>query len=480
MKKSDKIPISTNSLIKVIKQNTNNDKFINLIIYLSFSNFQFKEKRVFDYYEDKDVVEIRNFIQFLSDGKVPINVVNIFLENISENIKSEFKTSITNLALNAGSEEVLGKMFRHPLFYNTEDLYFFIRTVEENENMVDLFVKERTLLSLSKLILSPEKFEPDEYFIKLLRYSSDIIQPVLLKYLFYLYYTNKISKTKMLDLIENIQWTDISAVIIITFLKLSEYNEKILVDELNKAFIKHFNIKKDKGISKYSLSEKLSISQIVPHCDGRKHYNAEYWSKHGTTRWYVNDEISISRKESMNCFCEGRPWKKESFWYSGTNQQTNEKYDFYWCKTSYCAQRNDNVNYSKRFFHWTMVEIVDLMNIKIEKHVLAVLAGWANRINEILSNLYCFECGEVLRPIAYTPTSLGFYAVPLFHCINPICSEHQKPIRFTHCFNGKCHKTLDSRKCNKCCSTGLICPDCGTPCPSCSGHNTSIFLESTW
>ena len=162
----------------------------------------------------------------------------------------------------------------------------------------------------------------------------------------------------------------------------------------------------------------------------------------------------------------------------------------YWCKTSYCAARNDLIDLNQPFQNWTLSEIAAALNITIEKIALATLAGWANRMNQIVEHLFCRVCNEVLRPLPFRPRTLGYYAVPLFHCINDKCPEKQT-IRFTHCSNSRCksHETsepLDSRECVTCPESndpnhhGLKCKYCGQSCPDCSGHHQRIIAQEVW
>ena len=82
---------------------------------------------------------------------------------------------------------------------------------------------------------------------------------------------------------------------------------------------------------------------------------------------------------------------------------------------------------------------------------------------------------------------MGYYAVPLFNCVNSYCSEYEKRVRFTHCMNGKrssylSSEPLDSRDCESCNKsdtrhTGLLCKHCGQPCPKCSGGYHPIYAE---
>jgi len=47
------------------------------------------------------------------------------------------------------------------------------------------------------------------------------------------------------------------------------------------------------------------------------------------------------------------------------------------------------------------------MGIAIEKLAIAYLAGWANRMNQIVEHLFCRECNEILRPIPFAPHTIG-------------------------------------------------------------------------
>ena len=117
-------------------------------------------------------------------------------------------------------------------------------------------------------------------------------------------------------------------------------------------------------------------------------------------------------------------------------------------------------------------------NISIEQKYLALFAGWANLMNEILSRLICKECNQNLRPVPFEPNRLGFYAVPLFHCLNQECKEYENIIRLTHCINANCkgdnNRVIDSRDCPKCSNGWLVCQDCFACCPA---HHDSRILS---
>jgi hypothetical protein len=310
-----------------------------------------------------------------------------------------------------------------------------------------------------------------------------------IKFLFFQFSNRKITIDELFVLFNSFTLTEISALLLIEFAKEKNYLDKTLTEKLDIIYKNHLN-----NIGTYNNENSLrnfQISGIIKSCKGRTYYTGTNWQN---KRWYFkNGNVSTQTNKydhKMDCFCEGRPWKTEDVWNSDTNTSTGEKINFYWCKTSYCASRNDLPDLSKPFYNWTISEISEIMNIKVEKLALAHLSGWANRMNQILEHLFCRECNDILRPLPFIPKTLGFYAVPIFNCINPSCSKFENKIRFTHCLNGKCesHKTsepLDSRDCESCNPsdlnhTGLACKYCGQVCPKCSGGYKPIHVQNVF
>ena len=118
-----------------------------------------------------------------------------------------------------------------------------------------------------------------------------------------------------------------------------------------------------------------------------------------------------------------------------------------------------------------MPEILNALGLSIKQEFLAHFAGWANRMNEIVSRLSCRTCGLKILPEVFDAQTLGFYAVPIFKCMNQECAEHEIPVRLTHCINGFCkgdnNHIIDSRDCPHCAQNLLVCQDCF----SCCGHH---------
>lgn len=320
---------------------------------------------------------------------------------------------------------------------------------------------------------------------------SGAAQCLIVKNLIYKHYTKKISKVELLKIFNSFKWTEISALLVIEFIKESNYSDRFLAQKLDLVFKNHFQELINIGyIDSRTFYNNYEIKNIVNKCDGRKYYDGKRW---GQNRWYFEKGIVSIKKskyssEVKDIYCEGRFWKSEDAWNGTTNTNTQKKIDFYWCKGSYCASRNDTKDLEIPFYKWTISEIATALEITVDKLAFSYLAGWVNRMNQILEHLFCRECNHVLRPFPFVPKSLGYYAVPVFQCVNNLCSKYESKIRFTHCLNSKCeshmkNEPLDSRDCESCNPsnpnhTGLKCNFCGQPCPSCSGGYKPIIVQN--
>lgn len=64
-----------------------------------------------------------------------------------------------------------------------------------------------------------------------------------------------------------------------------------------------------------------------------------------------------------------------------------------------------------------MSEISEVLGLVVDRLVFTNLAGGAHRMNEIIERLICRTCNEVLRPLNFTPRSLGYYSVLFFNVL---------------------------------------------------------------
>lgn len=429
--------------------------------------------------------ELHSLIDFLKKKKDEV-LAKYFLDKFYKELSIKYPISILELALLSNHINAQKLSYQHLTFNSENEIVNFIDRVKGYKISNEVKLINKPLTGFIEFLNTTSNLSLTEDCKMFFQVNKGIVQCLSVKYLIFQFHKKVITKNKLVEILNSYQWTEISALLVKAFIEESNYTEKILLDKLNGIFKSHFEILASQKFNPKSFLDNFTIRNILNRCDGRKYYNGELWQG---KRWYVKGGVTMHTKERMDCYCEGRPWKKEIFWDSQTNTPLKEQYEKYWCKTSYCAARNDSVDLNQHFQDWTLSEISAALNISIEKIALATLAGWANRMNQIVEHLFCRKCKEVLRPLPFRPGTLGYYAVPLFHCINDNCTEKQT-IRFTHCLNGKCesHKTsepLDSRDCNSCRPndpnhTGLQCNYCGSSCPACSGHNQRIIAQEVW
>lgn len=469
--------ISSWKIIKLIELCEQKNELAKVIIdeYYSYEN------------EDSspDYLRIISFLKETNNRVLQLH----FIEKFYKQLSIKYPIEILELAI-LSKHIIAQKLAYQNLIFKTEnEIINFIDKASKLNITDEVKTSNKALNAFLLFLNSTSNFNLTEDCKRFLQINKGIAQCLSVKFLIFQLHKQKISKAKLIEILNSFQWTEISALLIKAFIQESNYTEKILLDKLNEIFKTHFEVLSSLHFEPKSFLDNFTIRNILNRCNGRKYYNAELWQKNGASRWYVKGGVSTYTKDTMNCYCEGRPWKKESLWDSQTNKPSTEQYEFYWCKTSYCAARNDTINLDQPFNEWTLSEISVALNIKIEKIALATLAGWANRMNQIIEHLFCRSCEEVLRPLPFRPNTLGYYAVPLFHCINDKCTDKQT-IRFTHCLNGKCesHKTsepLDSRDCKSCRPndmnhTGLQCNYCGSSCPACSGQSNRIVAREVW
>lgn len=305
------------------------------------------------------------------------------------------------------------------------------------------------------------------------------VQLYLLQYCSFLYSNNKLSLDEMKIALNQIDWTEMNVLITNMFIKKPNTDHDSMRVALNEIY--------KKNIANYS-NEALRISKLVQTCDGRAkpRGNIEYnWSMktyefsggfgmekgdHGNS-YNRNRYASDFWDMGGDSFCEGKFWKEQSFFNKNKNQLTQKKYPVFWCRGDTCWQPNNIVDEDLHYSSWGMPEILNALGLSIKQEFLAHFAGWANRMNEIVSRLSCRTCGLKILPEVFDAQTLGFYAVPIFKCMNQECAEYEIPVRLTHCINGFCkgdnNHIIDSRDCPQCAQNLLVCQDCF----SCCGHH---------
>lgn len=310
------------------------------------------------------------------------------------------------------------------------------------------------------------------------KYNFDF-QSLILKFYFKKCNQNTLSKNQVLFILNSIECVELSSLMIKKFIHTQVKNRDELMNLMNQILKTHFKLLSEKNLTDTTFSNIFSLDNLVKMCDGRKSYSGTtIWKGGNNTRFYTNGNHYVSVGQKENMLCEGRFWKSQPFFNSNTNKPSIEQYNFYWCKNSPCAGVNDKVDFDLPFEKWSLLEINDLFQINLDRLAFVHLAGWLNRMQSIFDRMKCKECNNFLRPKAFTPHLLGYYAVPLFICANEQCHCFNKEIRFTHCRG--CNKILDSRECKVCSSCKwLICDDDNCGKCGCGAIHNPIYAQYT-
>jgi hypothetical protein len=285
--------------------------------------------------------------------------------------------------------------------------------------------------------------------------------------------------------LDSIEWQSLSVILINHILREDKF-DNFTFGEFNVIFKEHFfRLNRDENESVRYI-DFFDLLEIIDRCDGKKSLDGRLWEGY-EERYYVSGMSKFTIGKTFSGACEGRPWKKVEMWNSETGKKLNESLEFYSCRNTVCFKRADKFNHSRSYLKWNLMEILEVFNLSVDKAMLAFLAGWVNRMNQIIVHLQCRDCSAFLRPLPFEAKTLGFYAVPLFHCVNKGC-RNKEIIRFTHCSNKRCashinNLPLDSRDCKSCNPKdknhiGLKCSFCGESCPKCNGFTPRIVVEN--
>lgn len=212
----------------------------------------------------------------------------------------------------------------------------------------------------------------------------------------------------------------------------------------------------------------LHLTGFFDKCEGRLglHRSAE-----NSTGYEVSESRSAV-PENLE-FCEGRiAVNKETGEHAKCESSDKE---YWWCRNSRCYSPSRGLH--DNFKDYTILDFLDILNIKYSSDDYEMLLGFVNKINRFFAHLNCKECGNILLPKGQG--NYGFYRVSLFGCSNEACGSFDQPVYLTHCLNGRCTNIVDSRESVKCKPDGADQNTFGWyVCTSCSACCSSRVLET--
>jgi len=164
-----------------------------------------------------------------------------------------------------------------------------------------------------------------------------------------------------------------------------------------------------------------------------------------------------------------------------------EKQRKYLCRGSVCSNPQIQPDPTRHFLEFSIYDWFVHFGVEYwgsEDHQLRdfpiKLAGYLNRLREIMAHLRCRGCNELMLPdFKYSRVKCSIYENgrwiekdmaaayrnTLFYCNNESCSEHGEKYYINHCLGYLCFDLIDSRDLKVKCDNGLlVCKGCGGCC----------------
>lgn len=164
-----------------------------------------------------------------------------------------------------------------------------------------------------------------------------------------------------------------------------------------------------------------------------------------------------------------------------------EKTQMYLCRGSVCSTPQIRPNATRNFLDFSIYDWFVHFGVEFwgsEDHRLRdfpiKLAGYLNRLREIMPHLRCRSCDDLMLPdfkysrvkcsvlengIQVEKDMAAAYRNTVFYCNNANCSEHSKKYYINHCLGYLCFDLIDSRDLKVKCDGGkLVCKGCGGCC----------------
>jgi hypothetical protein len=215
----------------------------------------------------------------------------------------------------------------------------------------------------------------------------------------------------------------------------------------------------------------LEIKGFFDECKGRAiMHKVEKKDSQGN----VEIEHVVIRKEELkpinHLICDGRKaFEKDS---EKRSIEKNSGKEFWWCANQICFLPCRNFKDPVNWRNYAIQDFLNILNIQYSESDLEIYLSMINKVNRFLEHLKCRTCKHVLYPSKQS--NYAFYGVNHFHCQNEHCEEKGREIYLTHCLNGKCDSTIDSRDCVRCVPEGYdqkscgwyVCNDCHACCSS--------------
>lgn len=221
----------------------------------------------------------------------------------------------------------------------------------------------------------------------------------------------------------------------------------------------------------------LEIKGYFDKCVGRcKVRENEKTNDDGETNVELIYEINSEDLPRMHTYCDGRKSLKADKFTPNLHDIT--KKEFWWCANLPCHEISRKLHSSEDWRNYSLMDFLHILKIDYKEIDLELYLIVINKLNRFLSHMSCRSCNHILRPVG--KSNYAFWGVSNFHCVNEKCDD-KKSIYISHCLNGRCGETIDSRDSVKCSPDGFSSEQCGwyicQNCHSCCS-NSAIQMRA--
>jgi hypothetical protein len=221
----------------------------------------------------------------------------------------------------------------------------------------------------------------------------------------------------------------------------------------------------------------LEITGYFDKCAGRcKVHRNEKNNDAGETIVELSYERNSDDLPRMHTYCDGRKSLKTDNETPNLHDITNK--EFWWCANLPCHETSRQLHSAEDWRNYSLMDFLHILKIDYKEIDIELYLNVINKLNRFLSHMSCRTCNHILRPIG--KSKYAFWGVSNFHCINEKCDD-KKSIYISHCLNGRCGETIDSRDSVKCSPEGFSSEQCGwyicQNCHSCCS-NSAIQIRT--
>jgi|GEM_PF-742453 len=213
----------------------------------------------------------------------------------------------------------------------------------------------------------------------------------------------------------------------------------------------------------------LQIQGFFDECEGRASLGKRYYNEvDGKMVAKFPIERDKEKTPPHHIVCDGRQATEKE-----TGKPVLDEYsglEYWWCANQKCFEPSRNFKHPTNWRNYSIQDFLSVLKVEYKDSDLEVYLSLINKTNRFLEHLKCRVCEHILYPVGQS--NYAVHGVNHFNCVNEGCEQIGKEVYLTHCLNGRCDGTIDSRDAVRCKPEGYdqetcgwyVCNDCHACC----------------